>query len=116
MSKQHAVECNEVIGIACKDCTEPCIMKFNDAEWKAYSRFSRDIASALQERDVIDDDINEYWKAKEDAIKQGVEVEDVININISYLRRRKKEVEQRINKLRKSEYYYTKKLLERQKG
>ena len=108
------VECNQVIGEACDKCDQPCIMKFNDAEWEAYSRFGRDINDALQEKRQIEDDIDEYWKVKKEANKQGLLVEEVININISYLRRRKKEVEQRIRKLRKSEYYYTKKLLERQ--
>ena len=104
-----------MIGKDCDKCDEPCIMKFTDEEWEAHSRFSKDILEALQERDSIEDDINEYWKVKKDANKKGLDVEDVININISYLRRRKKEVEQRIRKLRKMEYYYTKKLLERQK-
>lgn len=109
------IQCNGVIGKDCDKCNEPCIMKFTDEEWEAHSRFSKDILEALQERDSIEDDINEYWKVKKDANKKGLDVEDVININISYLRRRKKEVEQRIRKLRKMEYYYTKKLLERQK-
>ena len=90
-------------------------MKFTDEEWEAHSRFSKDILEALQEREFIEDDINEYWKVKKEANKKGLEVEDVININISYLRKRRNEVEKRIKKLRKMEYYYTKKLLERQK-
>jgi hypothetical protein len=90
-------------------------MKFTDEEWEAHSRFSKDILEALQERESIEDDINEYWKVKKEANKKGLVVEDVININISYLRKRRNEVEKRIKKLRKMEYYYTKKLLERQK-
>ena len=109
------MNCDGVIGKDCGDCNEPCIMKFSDAEWESYKRFHKDIVSALQERDDIEDDINEYWKLKKELNKKGLMVEDVVNINISYLRRRKKEVEQRIRKLRKSEYYYTKKLLELQK-
>lgn len=109
------IQCNGVIGKDCDKCNEPCIMKFSEEEWKSYSRFAKDINEALQERQFIEDDIDEYWKTKKEANKKGLMVEDVININISYLRRRKKEVEQRIRKLRKMEYYYTKKLLERQK-
>lgn len=108
------MQCNGVIGKDCDDCDEVCIFKFNDAEWESYKRFHKDIVSALQELDKIEDDINEYWKLKKELNKKGLMVEDVVNINISYLRRRKKEVEQRIRKLRKSEYYYTKKLLKRQ--
>lgn len=108
------MECNGIIGKDCNDCTEACIFKFSDEEWKAYKRFHKDIVEALVERDRIDDDIAEYWKIKKEANKKGLLVEEVVNINISYLRRRKKEVEQRLRKLRKSEYYYTKKLLKRQ--
>ena len=90
-------------------------MKFTDEEWEAHSRFARDINEALQERKFIEDDIDEYWKLKKELNKKGEVVEDVVNINISYLRKRRNEVEKRIKKLRKMEYYYTKKLLERQK-
>lgn len=109
------INCNGVIGKDCPNCDEPCVMKFTDEEWEAHSRFSKDILEALQERESIEDDINEYWKVKKEANKKGLVVEDVININISYLRKRRNEVEKRIKKLRKMEYYYTKKLLERQK-
>ena len=109
------MECNGVVGKDCGSCNEICIMKFNDAEWEAYSKFAKDINSALQEKQMIEDDIDNYWNLKKELNKKGLVVEEVVNINLSYLRRRKKEVEQRIKKLRKSEYYYTKKLLERQK-
>ena len=108
------MNCNGVVGRDCADCNEPCIMKLSDAEWESYSRFGKDIVSALVEKQQVEDEISEYWKLKEKLNKEGLMVEDVVNINISYLRRRKKEVEQRIRKLRKSEYYYTKKLLELQ--
>ena len=109
------IQCNGVIGKDCDKCNEPCIMKFTDEEWEAHSRFAKDILEALQERESIEEDINEYWKVKKDANRKGLVVEDVININISYLRKRRNEVEQRIAKLRRMEYYYTKKLFARQK-
>lgn len=109
------MNCNGVVGKDCADCNQPCIMKFSDAEWKAYSRFSRDIVSALDEMQIIEDDIDEYWKIKQECNRKGLVVDEVVNINISYLRKRKSEVEQRLKKLRKMEYYYTKKLLELQK-
>lgn len=109
------INCNGVIGKDCPNCDEPCVMKFTDEEWEAHSRFARDINEALQERKFIEDDIDEYWKLKKELNKKGEVVEDVVNINISYLRKRRNEVEKRIKKLRKMEYYYTKKLLERQK-
>ena len=108
------VHSNGVIGKDCDSCDELCVMKFTDEEWEAHSRFARDINDALQEKQFIEDDINEYWQLKNKLNKEGLMVEDVVNINISYLRRRKKEVEGRIRKLRKMEYYYTKKLLKRQ--
>ena len=109
------INCNGVIGKDWPNCDEPCVMKFTDEEWEAHSRFARDINDALQERKFIEDDIDEYWKLKKELNKKGAVVEDVVNINISYLRKRRNEVEKRIKKLRKMEYYYTKKLLERQK-
>lgn len=110
-SKRFAVECNQVIGDACEDCTEPCIMKLTDAEWESYKLYHRDVFSALQEKERIDDDISEYYRLKNELKGDELEVEDVVNLNLNYLRQRKKEVTNRIRKLRQLEYNYTKKLL-----
>ena len=110
------MNCNGVIGKDCDECNEPCIFKFTDEEWKAYKRYSVWIVSALQERDSLQRDIDDYWNLKRELNKEGLMVEDVINIDLNSLRRQKREVETRIRKLRKAELYYTKQLLERQKG
>lgn len=110
-NKDFAVECNQVIGDACGDCTEPCIMKFTDEEWESYKLYHRDISNALHELKMIDDDINQYYHIKNELNKEGLMVEDVININLNYLRQRKREVTARIRKLRQLEYNYTKKLI-----
>ena len=110
-----AVNCNNVIGEACNDCTEPCIMKFSDEEWESYKLYHRDVSNALHEQKMIEDDINEYYQLKKELNKQGLMVEEVVNINLDYLHRRKKEVTSRLKKLRRMEYNYTKKLLRLQK-
>ena len=108
---EFAVICNEVIGTACNDCTEPCIMKFTDEEWESYKLYHRDITNALHEQQMIDDDIDEYYRLKNELMKDGLDVEEVVNLNINYLRQRKKEVSKRIRGLRQLEYSYTKKLM-----
>lgn len=113
--KKFAVECNEVIGDACENCTEPCIMKFTDEEWESYKLFHRDISNALHEQEMINDDINEYYRLKKELSNNGLMVEDVVNINLNYLRQRKREVTKRLHRLRQLEYNYTKKLLKLQK-
>lgn len=109
--KEVAVNCNNVIGKACNDCTEPCIMKFSDEEWESYKLYHRDILNALYEQEQIDDDIDEYYRLKKELKKEGLIVEEVVNLNIDYLHRRKKEVTSRLKKLRQMEYNYTKKLV-----
>lgn len=109
--KEFGIICDNVIGSACDDCQEPCIMKFSDEEWESYKLYHRSIFSALQEQREVDDDIAEYYRLKNELEKEGLVVEEVVNLNIDYLHRRKKEITARLRKLRRMEYNYTKKLL-----
>ena len=113
--KDFAVTCDNVIGVACNECTEPCIMKFTDEEWEAYKLYGRDVNTALAEQERINNDITEYYRLKNELKGKGLMVEEVVNINIDYLRKRKKEVEKRLRELRRMEYNYTKRLLKLQK-
>lgn len=111
MTKEVAVNCNNVIGVACNDCTEPCIMKFSDEEWESYKLYHKDILTALQEQERIENDIGEYYRLKNELKGTDLLVEEVVNLNIDYLHKRKKEVTLRLKKLRRMEYAYTKKLM-----
>ena len=113
--KDFAVICDNLIGSSCNDCTEPCIMKFTDEEWEAYKLYQRDVNTALGEQERINDDINEYYRLKKELMEEGLIVDAVFNINIDYLRKRKKEVEKRLRELRRMEYNYTKRLLRLQR-
>ena len=113
--KDVAINCEKVIGTDCNYCDEPCIMKFTNEEWESYKLYHRDVNNALHEQEQIDDDINEYYRLKNELQKEGLLVEDVVNLNIDYLRKRKKEVSSRLKKLRRMEYTYTKKLLRLQR-
>ena len=105
MSKnEFAVECNYAVNEGCDKCTESCIMKFTDEEWESFKMYHTDIISALQEQEMVEDAISEYYRLKKELNKKGINVEDVVNIDIKTLRQRKKEISKRIELLRQLEF------------
>lgn len=104
------MNCNGVIGKDCDDCNENCVMKLSENEWKANKKYRLQIMSALHEKQIIEDIINEYYQLKHKLNREGLMVEDFIYINIKDLRKRKKEVESRLRELRTMEFKYKKKL------